>query len=78
MIFEYSVILYSDFEFEFEVRMLITMFLYAHHFSIHSTITLVAPHVALLSLHAMVTGIPHVHCDNTAQLQIAAMQGRAQ
>jgi hypothetical protein len=37
MIFEYSVILYSNFE--FEVRMLITMFLYAHHFSIHSTIT---------------------------------------
>jgi len=36
MIFEYSVILYSDFE--FEVRMLITMFTYAHHFSVHSTI----------------------------------------
>jgi hypothetical protein len=36
MIFEYSVILYSDFE--LEVRMLITMFLYSHHFFVHSTI----------------------------------------
>jgi accessory gene regulator protein AgrB len=37
MIFEYSVILYSDFD--FEVRMLITMFTYAHHFSVHTTIS---------------------------------------
>jgi hypothetical protein len=37
MIFEYSVILYSDFD--LEVRMLITMFLYADHFSVHSTLT---------------------------------------
>jgi len=34
MIFEYSVVLYSDFD--FEVCMLITMFTYAHHFSVHS------------------------------------------
>jgi hypothetical protein len=38
MIFEYSVILYSDFD--LEVRMLITMFLYADHFSVHSTLTI--------------------------------------
>jgi hypothetical protein len=37
MIFEYSVILYSDFEFELRVH--ITMFIYAHHFSVHSTYT---------------------------------------
>jgi hypothetical protein len=37
MIFEYSVVLYLDFD--FEVRILITMFTYAHHFFVHSTIS---------------------------------------
>jgi hypothetical protein len=37
MIFEYSVILYSDYD--VEICMLITLFTYSTHFSIYSTIS---------------------------------------
>jgi hypothetical protein len=37
MIFEYSLILYSDFD--MQVIMHITMFIYASHHSVHTTLT---------------------------------------
>jgi hypothetical protein len=37
MIFEYSIILYSDFD--MQVIMHITLFIYDHHHSVHTTLT---------------------------------------